>query len=80
MRVLGINGHHVIMVLDDEGNRGPECLTAPPSGPPVASCQRLRNSMPHEEVAQEFGLDRTADADIKTPFSLHAGEQMSAAH
>lgn len=48
------------------------CPNAPPTGPPVASCFAVRNSMPKVGDAQTFG--RLGEiADVVLPYTLAAG-------
>ena len=49
------------------------CITPPPTGPPLSSCQKLRNQMPVSDQMQVFG-PKSMHVDVALPLSLHAGK------
>ena len=66
------HGESITVRVLNAGNRGATCGRPPPSGPPLGSCQSLRNKIPYSDDEQAFG-PTAADPEVKTPFSLYAG-------
>ena len=49
-----------------------ECASAPPAGPPTASCFALRNSIPKAGGEQTFG-SLGSNVDVVLPYTIVSG-------